>query len=449
MGATQELAEFVVTTRYQDLPRDVVERTVLYLVDGLACGLVAAHRPWSQMVASLAWENGARGPCTVFGERRRTSPAYAALVNGTMLGGFETDHVFPRGSAHPAASVLPALLAISEREHLDGRSFLTAMALGYEVVCRVGEAATRAVEDVAGFHGPGTNGAFGAAAAVGKALGFGAKEMVHALGIAGSHGGGLLEFVREGAMTKRLHVGRASHLGLESALLAVQGFTGPTTVLEGPRGFLKVYSPSPRPEALTEGLGTRYLMLDLLIKSYPCHARCQGVVDALCRFAAGHRPDIRAMRRVTVPTTHETAERHGEREPGTLLGAQYSLPFSVAVALARDASNPASFSDETLWDEGVRSLARRVELDTAATAGSPLRLATDSREVDVPLGDWKGSPTNPHDMASVSDKFLRYAVQAIPEPRARRLLKVAREVEEVADMGRLAALLRPSSEGRA
>ena len=132
---------------------------------------------------------------------------------------------------------------MAERDHLDDRSLLLSVALGYEVACRVGLAATRAVEDVAGFHGPGTNASFGGAAGAGKALGLDPEGLVNALGIAGSHAGGLMEFSKEGSMTKRIHVGRGGQMGLESALLAARGFTGPSTVLERDRGFPRVYSP--------------------------------------------------------------------------------------------------------------------------------------------------------------------------------------------------------------
>src|SRR5690606_1705517 len=148
---------------------------------------------------------------------------------------------------------------------------LAAVALGYEALCRVGAAATRAVEDERGFHGPGTNAPFGGAFGAGRALGLSADQMLHAAGIAASHGAGILEFAREGAMTKRLHIGRGSQLGLESALLAQHGFTGPTTGIEGDHGFLRVYSPSPQPERLLEDLGERWLLFDMSLKSYPCH----------------------------------------------------------------------------------------------------------------------------------------------------------------------------------
>ena len=251
MNETRQLAQFVHDTGYDDLPREVVEACRVFLLDNLASALVGARTPWAKMVQSLAEENGGQGQCSILGINKSASMPYAALANGTAIAGFETDQAYYPGSCHPGAVVLPALLAVAQTQPIDGRRFLESFALAYEAVCRIGRAAGRAVEDKAGFHGPGTNGPFGSAITAGKALSLDIESLVNALGIAGSHGAGIMEFAREGAMTKRLHLGRAAQTGLESALLAQKGFTGPSTVLEGDRGFLNVYSPIPHPSLLT------------------------------------------------------------------------------------------------------------------------------------------------------------------------------------------------------
>jgi 2-methylcitrate dehydratase PrpD len=153
------------------------------------------------MVAELARELGGSGGASIFNRDWTGDVSRATLVNGVMMGAFEAEHV--AHNAHPSATVFPAALAIAERDGRDGRSFLAAMLLGYEIVCRVGAAQTRATESERGFHNPGVNGGFGAAAAVGKLLGLDAERLAWALGIAGSHACGLTEFVWEGAMTKR------------------------------------------------------------------------------------------------------------------------------------------------------------------------------------------------------------------------------------------------------
>ena len=449
MDETLRLAEFIADTGYGDLPAEVVEATRVFILDDLASGMVGSATPWVGMVRELAQENGGDGPCSMFGCHWTTSPAYAALVNGTAIGGFETDQAFFRGSSHPGAAVFPGVLAVAERGRLNGRSFLTAVALGYEVCCRVGEAATRAVEDISGFHGPGTNGPIGSAAGVGKALGLNGGMIVNALGIASSHASGLMEFAVEGAMTKRLHLGRAAQTGLESARLAAKGFTGPSTALEGDRGFLKVYSPSPEPHQLTEALGHRYLMLEVSCKSYACHMSFHPVIEGAVKFKEKHslRPDV--IGEVRVDTTPRIVRRHGQREPSTILGAQYSLPFSLAIALTRDVSDPLTFSETTLWSSDVRELSRRVELlEDGERFGGPggpvaevtLVLAGETHKFLAT--DWKGAPSNPYTFEEMCVKFQRYAKPFLETEQIQEICHRVRRIEEEGDVGELGRLLR-------
>ena len=448
MDETRRLAEFVEQTRYEDLPGSVVEATRVYILDNLASGFVGSLTPWAEMVGEMARESGPWGTCTVFDRDWTTSCSSAAFINGTMIGGFETDHAFVQGSCHPSAAVFPPALAISERDHLDGKTLLASVALGYEVACRVGAAATRAVEDVAGFHGPGTNASFGGAAGAGKAMGLDTQQMVNALGIAGSHAGGLLEFAKDGAMTKRIHVGRGAQMGLESALLAARGFTGPSTVLEGDRGFLQVYSPSPRPELLLESLGESYLLQGITLKSYACHASFHPVIYGICKFRDEAEYDTARVERVRVVAAERMVERHGQRGPTSVLGAQYSLPFSVALALGRDITNPLVYSEESLWDPQVRELANSVELaadgERFGTPGGPVA------EVSLTIGgsahaftvtDWKGAPTDPFTYDEIGEKFRRYAASCIPTDRIEEIIQMVRRLEEVSEVAELARLL--------
>ena len=472
MSETRLLAEFVAGTGYEDLPHTVVEASRVYILDNLASGMVGSVTPWADMVAEMARENAYQGPCSVFGRGWSTSPSSATLVNGTMIGSFETDHAFVQGSAHPSAAVFPAALAIAERDHLNGASLLVAVALGYEVACRVGAAATRAVEDEAGFHGPGTNAPFGGAAGAGKALALDASGLVNSFGIAGSHAGGLLEFTREGAMTKRLHVGRGAQMGLESALLAARGFTGPSTVLEGDRGFLRVYSPSPKPELLVEGLGEQYLLLDMTVKSYACHASFHPIIEGICRFREANEYDPGQLEHVRVVGPERMVVRHGQREPTSILGAQYSLPFSVAVALTRDINDPLVYNEDNLWDPQIRDLAMAVELVAGAErrgkSGSPaaeVSLTISGKSHTFTVSDWKGAPTNPYRYDEMVDKFRRYMTYItngsyfgqqelpsrsslgssnidIPSGRVEEIIEKVRSLEKVGNVAELARLLR-------
>ncbi|MFN0071616.1 MAG: MmgE/PrpD family protein [Chloroflexota bacterium] len=449
MNESRRLAQFAAETRYEDLPNEVIEAIRIYILDDLAAGCAGARTPWSDMVADLARETS-HGPCTVFGRDWTTSPAYAALANGVMVGGFEVDHPFTPGSCHPSGAVFPAALAIAERERASGKAFLTAVATGYELLCRVGLAATRAVEDERGFHGPGTNAAFGAAAASGNLLGMDAEAILHALGIAGSHGGGLVEFFREGAMTKRLHLGRGAQMGVECALLAQRGFTGPSTVLEGSHGFLHAYSPAPKLERLLDGLGERWELMAMVLKAYPCHISFHAVIDGLheLRRAQHIEPSDIQQLRIT-SATRMMEERFTDRQPTTLMGAQYSLPWSAALALCQDASDPQTWVHLDLNDPAVARIAQMAELvEHTELFGNPrqpvaeVSVTANGLTYTFTVSDWKGAPSNPYTFDEISEKFRRYASFLLPPERIEDVINRVSHLEDQRDISELACALR-------
>ena len=448
MNETRQLTRFVAETQYDDLPHDVVDKIKIYVLDNLASGFVGAVQPWSRMIASLVQETGGKREVSVFNQARKADVSRGALINGAMIGAFEMEHV--GFSAHPGGTVFPAALSIAERERLDGKSFIIALALGYEVNCRIGEAQTNAVETERGFHNPSVNGVFGAAVAAGKMLRLDEPILSSAMGIAGSHACGLVEFAWEGAMTKRMHLGRASQLGLESALLARVGFTGPTTVLEGRYGYFHAYSPKPEIEKLLAGLGHRWLLRELIIKPYGCHLGSQAIVQHIQEFRKTHTIDPQAVKRIVVTGNPRfMAGRFSDQEPNSILGGQYSIPFTVAVAILKDMSDPLVFSDETLWDSSVRGLSKKVETladkkfgrfryDSSAAVIIELEEGRHLIEVD----DFKGSASRPMTCDEATEKFLRVTRTLVDGRKARRIIGLARDLEELPDIRLLARLIR-------
>ena len=456
MGQTRDLAEFIVDTAYSDLPAAVVDRMRLYVLDNLACGVAGEERPESRVVADFAQAAKASAECSVFCGPWRTSASLAALVNGVAISALEADHGYLPGSCHPGAAVFPAAAAVAEREGPDGKAFLTALVVGYEALCRIGLAATRSVEDVRGFHGPGTNAAFGAAAAASKLAELDAVATAHTLGIAGSHGGSLLEFKLEGAMTKRLHVGRGSQMGLEAALFAGKGMTGPTTVLEGAHGFLNAYSVDAKPDEITDGLGQEWRMLDLLTRPFACHGSFHGAVEAVDRFRRRHKPDAEKIRSIAVKTSEATIARHGDRRPTTVMGMQYSLPFTVATALARDVGDPRVFCEETVGDAVIRRLAEQIQM-TGIPASSErhgyqdpyaeIDLAVDGERHRVVAEGYVGHPDTPMQWPDAVEKFGRFAEPVIGAGAVERTVKRVASLEEAGPLEALFADLRSSRGG--
>src|SRR3979411_170923 len=222
-SVAETLAERIVAVKAGGLPASTTRKCEDLLIDVL--GLCVTARNEDYVKSALAgWDDD--GPCTVIGHSRMLTAAGAAFVNGTAAHGEDFDDTFEGGPVHAGAVIVPAVLAACERHNLDGRMALVGIAVGTEGLCRLSLVVPKAVHK-AGFHPTAVFGAMGAAAGVGAALGLNVKQIVDALGVAGSMAGGIIEYLAEGAWTKRLHAGWAAQSGIRAALLARQGFVGP------------------------------------------------------------------------------------------------------------------------------------------------------------------------------------------------------------------------------
>ncbi len=416
------------------------------MLDTIGAAFVGSLQPWARRIVSVAQGLGGTPEATVVGQSWRTDVARAAFANGVLIGAFECE---PLTGSHASGTALPAALAVCERERLDGAAFLTALAVGFEVSARIARTAV-GLETVRGFHNPGTQGPFGAAAAVGKLYGFDEDRLTDALGIAGSSSAGLLEFAWSGGDTKRLHLGRAGQLGLESALLARQGVRGPATVLEGRYGYFNAFSTPPRLEKLVEGLGSAWAIEPPSLKSYATHVTQQAVVAAIQDLKREHSLDPKAITRVVIrgaPRIME--ERHSAREPQDVLGGQYSLPFTTAVALTRDMSNPLVYNADAVADPVVRDLARRIELvplpeeahETPGFWPAEILVECGGRRHTTHTRPHKGSPSNPFTWDEASEKFRRYTASVLDSPSATAIVRAVAGLERTGDMGDVAGVL--------
>jgi 2-methylcitrate dehydratase PrpD len=448
VNETRALARFVVDTRFADLPDSLVENCKIAVLDAIGAGVVGSVQPWSRRILSVVQALGGTPEASVIHHAWRTDVSRAAFANGVLIGAFECE---PLTGSHASGTVLPAALAVCQRERFDGARFLTALALGFEVSARIARTAV-GLETVRGFHNPGTQGPFGAAAAVGKLYDFDEGRLASAMGIAGSSSAGLLEFAWSGGDTKRLHLGRASQLGLESALLARAGVCGPETVLEGRSGYFNAFSTPPRIETLLEGLGREWAIEPPSLKSYATHVTHQAVVDAIQRVKREQPLEAGAITRVVIrgaPRIME--ERHTARAPRDVLGGQYSLPFTTAVALTRDMSNPLVYDQTAVDDPLVRDLARRIELDPRDDVGhqAPYVWPADviiecaGRSHTLRTRPHKGAPSNPFTWAEACEKFQRYTASLLEASRAAALIDAVGRLEKTADMAEVAELVAP------
>jgi 2-methylcitrate dehydratase PrpD len=429
---TVRLAEYAAALRYGDLPAPVVEQAKDCIIDTVAASICGAAMPWSRIVIDYAERTGPGGKCRILGGGGAAvqAPA-AALANGALAHAFELDSLTrPGAGAHPGATVLPPALAIAQERGADGRALIAAFVAGNEVMIRIGRA-TGHTNEARGFHAPGTTGPFGGATAAGHLLGLDARAMTNALGIAGSLCGGLLEFARgDGGMVKRLHLGRASEAGVLAASLASGGFAGPRTVLEGEFGFLKVFCTKWDTAELTRGLGEEFVVSTAVLKRYPCHATAHAAVKAVRDLQAEHGFTGIEVEAITVTGTPRMVERHNILEPADLMLAQYSIPFSVALALCREARDPESWDERALADPQIRALCRRVKLvpepdSVHGGMASTVTIAlTDGRRFE------QGADGGMLEPGELADKFLRLTRASLGERAAMALFERLQRLEE-------------------
>ena len=397
------------------------------------------------MATAFARHQGTNASSRVIGTAVRANAAHAALANGVLAHAFELDSLRkPGAGVHPGATLLPPALAIGEELHADGRSLLTAFVAGCEVMFRIGLASKHSSETL-GFHAPGLTGPYGATVVAGHLLGLSAGQMCNALGIAGSLGGGLLAFAKadNGAMVKRLHMGRASEAGVLAARLAKDGFEGPDTVLEGRFGFLEAYCRDADPTRLTAGLGSSYETLMICFKRYGCHVTAHTAVQSLQELRAEHGFDGDAVESLTIQAGSKVLSHHAGRSPADIAGAQYSVPFCAAIALYFDPTDPGVFSEATINDARVRAAAARVVLapfDEAAAGRSDwasrvIVTLKDGRRFERLADDFKGTPASPLTNDELAAKFSRMAGEF---PGAQALLGQLMALESVTDCRELA-----------
>ncbi|GAA4342831.1 MmgE/PrpD family protein [Pigmentiphaga soli] len=425
--ASQTLAAYAAGLQWQDLPEDVRERARACIIDTLACITFGARFPWSAATAAYARRYGAAGPCTVFGvpDTAVMAPA-AALANGAAAHAFEQDSLrSPGAGVHPGATLVPAVVAACQDAGADGATALRAFVAACEVMFRIGAAGHHTSEKL-GFHAPGLLGPYGATVAAGVVYGLDADRLASALGIAGSLSSGLLAFTkaRQGAMVKRLHMGRACEAGILAARLAADGYTGPETILEGRFGFLDVYCRDGDPELLTAGLGRDWETRRVCMKRYPCHVTAQPAIQALRQLMGEHGFTGRDVAQLSLEVPDKVASHHDIRAPGDVMSAQYSLPFSVALALCRDPEDPNSFDEEALSDPDILRLCGLIRLAAAQDLPSSWSarievVLRDGRTLQTLASSFRGMPQDPFGGEDLRRRFLLMTGQALGEDAAR------------------------------
>jgi 2-methylcitrate dehydratase PrpD len=415
IAIAEHLAQKVGALGVARLPDAVRRKCEDLLVDVVGLAVTARNEDYVQSALAACEDEG---PCTAIGHVRTLTAADAALVNGTAVHGEDFDDTFEGGPVHAGAVIVPAVLAVCERHRLDGTSALVGIAVGVETMCRLSLVAPTLTHK-AGFHPTAVFGAMGAAAGVGAALKLAPRQMVDALGTAASTASGIIEYLAEGAWTKRLHAGWAAQSGLKAALLGRAGFLGPRTVFEGVHGFFHAFAhiTDGDYDALIGDFGTRWVTETLALKAYPCGTMTHPYIDCARRLAArGIKADEvgEMVCDVGEGTVHRLWEPLAAKQrPANGYAGKFSTPYCIAAGFVRGNVGLGDFSDAAVKDPRVVALAEKVRYRIDPQNPYPKNFTghiratlRDGTVVEERQPHMRGGAHEPLSRADIEEKFL-------------------------------------------
>jgi 2-methylcitrate dehydratase PrpD len=447
------LAAFAVNLQYDAVPADVKAIARMVLTDTLGCALAGAVTDELKHVrGAMLAASGGGGDSLLWGTAERAPLPLAALANGTAAHAREIDDF--GGCAHSGAVVIPAALGTAARVGASGRELLTAIVIGYEVARRAMEGAGGYLPlKKRGWHSTSACGVFGAAAAVGRLLGLDEQRMQWALGYAGSNTGGTWAFIPDGAMSKRVHPGFAAQNGVIAAYLGANGASGPTEIFETEwGGFFSTYGgAAATPERALENLGTDYRMRMVGIKPY---AACRGVhsgIDATLALRHEHGITAADVARITVRGNPLHLKQLGKQNIATMLDAQFSLPYGIAVALTTGGAMIDQYTPAALRRPAILELAQRIEvvIDAAVEEGTQPFVDAhlrDGRVLSKRVPVASGDRSNPLSPEALRTKFRTAAGETLDAAQLNELEQALSEIETMTNACELAALLAPRAQ---
>ncbi|MEI7712571.1 MAG: MmgE/PrpD family protein [Rhodospirillales bacterium] len=453
MGVTAVLSDFCANIRLEKLPPEVVNRARFLVLDLIGNIVRARHDAEStdsfvNTVRAMGMANGNFG---VFGDSARYTPTGAAFLNGALAHSLDFDDTHAAGSLHPGAPVIPAALAAGEMVGASGADVLAGIIAGYEVTCRVALALPAGEHYDRGFHPTATCGAFGAAAAAARVFGLDADGVAGAMGAVLSQAAGSLQFLANGAWTKRSQVGWAAVNGLMAATLVREGFKGASEALEGKHGFMRAYAPNPTPERAIQDLGTVFELMNTAVKPYPsCRYGHAGIDAALALRAANDLlPEEITAIRLGLPKSGMLlvgAPAEKKANPLNVVDGQFSGPFVISAALATGAMGWDSY--KLLNDPTIRALLPKVtsafdpEIEAEFPTNMSGKLTIEARgqifeqKVVVP----KGEPSNFLTENELKAKFRGLTDAILGEERAGKLADAVLGIDRSNDISGLARL---------
>lgn len=451
------LVEFAVDTFSSfnsSIPASVKNRVSELIIDQIGLQIACAELPWSRAVYNYSLRfSASKGRSTVayFGET--LSAEGAAFVNACFGHGQDFDDTHLEVQTHPGSTIIPVAIAVGEEVGASGKDIFKAIIAGLEVMLRVAYSVSPGCLK-RGHHTPPAAGPFGAAITTGLIIGLSPKKLVNAMGIAGSFSGGLLEYTQSGGSVKRIHNAIPTTAGIRAAYFASEGMTGPATILEGKRGFCKVFSDCSEPERITAKLGKEYLIDGLALKAYNCCYFIHAPLEAFLMLCDNHNLQAEDIEKVKVGVSEYSLTHVGQiPEPQDLLGAQFSLHFTLSLSLFNGAPGISDYTSEQLHNSSIRLFAKKIEVyeDSIATKeypsnwGGVVTIITKSgQKLTQRIRNPKGTPENKMSKEEIKAKFYNNVVSSLGDIKTISLYNQLENFESIARIESLTALFKNS-----
>jgi len=364
MSIASQLANYAINAFQNDLPESIKKIGIQALIDQLGLQVAGSELSWSQSIYSVEKNyHRSQGLSSITRYGDQVSPIQAAFINGSFAHAQDFDDTHQAAQTHPGSVVIPAAIALAEHHNLPGNITLRAIILGMEIMLRLSHSLSPVCME-GGHHTCPTIGPFGSAIASGLLMGLNETQLTHALGICGSYSGALTEFTLSGGSVKRIYPGLGARSGLEAALLANEGLTGPATIIEGRKGMWSIYGRGfPYPERLFEQWGERYLLSSLIFKQYSCCLLIHPAIEAFLEICHEHQFTAKDIKQVNVGLSKQSTAHVGSIGiPEDVLGAQFSTSFMLAFSLIKEPPGMWSNLTEALANTEIIELAKRIQV---------------------------------------------------------------------------------------
>jgi 2-methylcitrate dehydratase PrpD len=447
---TEELSAYIAGNRAEQLPPPVAERAKFYILDSIGAIVSGSLLKPGKLIIDFVRAQGGMPEASVLATDLKTSAVHAALANGVMAHADETDDTHFPTVTHPGSVVLPAALAIGEKEHVSGKDLITAVVLGYDVMCRVSKTLDRRWMQERCIHAGSICAGFGAAATAARLLRLPAKQVRYALAFAGTQASGLTTW-RDDAehVDKALcHSGIPARNGVCAALWAQNGMTATEDIFEGPENIVHAFAEKANPAELTRELGSRYEILDTGIKVYPAGQPMQATLTGYFSLVKEHglrpREDIQ---KIVVRLPQSQSRTINDRHMPDI-----NCPYLLAVAMIDgkiDFQNSHDF--ERMHDPHVLELKKRVEIvaDPELTSKHPavrsaiVEITTfDGRRRSMLVERVPGAPYNPLSAAQVEEKFSSLSIPVLGQAKSAAVVEAVRKLENLSDVADLGNYVR-------